>query len=81
MKNEEIKQKYNQFLINLIQNKQCEECTLSYTDYNWKSVVQVRQRVKHKKTFLRLEQVQKETLIIKFKKFIVKKNSINLNFL
>lgn len=40
-----------------IENKQCNDCAVSYTEHTWQSVVQVRQKVKHKKTFIRLEQL------------------------
>jgi len=40
-----------------IETKQCDQCAATYTEHIWKSVVQVRQRVKHKKTFIHLEQL------------------------
>eukprot|EP00347_Sterkiella_histriomuscorum_P005896 403354861 len=46
----------------VIINKQCDECKKTYTPHLWSSIVQVRQRVDHKRTFLFLEQ-----LIIKHK--------------
>ena len=36
---------------------QCDDCALSYTEQTWKAVVQVRQRVEHKRTFFFLEQL------------------------
>ena len=41
----------------IVRNRQCEECAKQYTDGTWKSVVQVRQRVDHKRTFYYLEQL------------------------
>jgi len=41
----------------IIRNRQCEECAKQYTDGTWRSVVQVRQRVDHKRTFYYLEQL------------------------
>ena len=41
----------------VIRNRQCEECAKQYTDGTWKAVVQVRQRVNHKRTFYYLEQL------------------------
>lgn len=38
-------------------NQQCPECQASYAQGMWKSLVQVRQRVPHKRTFLHLEQL------------------------
>jgi len=35
----------------------CSACQYTYTDHTWRSCVQVRQRVAHKRTFLYLEQV------------------------
>lgn len=40
-----------------IQNMQCTECQKSYTEHTWTASVQVRQKVKHKRTFLFLEQL------------------------
>lgn len=34
-----------------------EDCQRSFTEHTWKSVVQVRQKVSHKKTFFFLEQL------------------------
>ncbi|KXL45181.1 hypothetical protein M433DRAFT_148691 [Acidomyces richmondensis BFW] len=53
------------------QYKQCPECAKSYTHNTWRAVVQVRQKVPHKRTFLYLEQLilkqgaHKETINIK----------------
>jgi len=41
----------------IVEGKQCDQCASSYTEHTWQSVVQVRQRVKHKKTFIHLEQL------------------------
>jgi len=41
----------------VIRNKQCEDCAKQYTDGTWTAVVQVRQRVDHKRTFYYLEQL------------------------
>ena len=38
-------------------NKQCDPCRKSFTPHTWNAVVQVRQKVKHKRTFLFLEQL------------------------
>lgn len=53
------------------QFKQCPDCQKSYTHNTWRAVVQVRQKVPHKRTFLYLEQLilkqgaHKETINIK----------------
>lgn len=39
------------------QYKQCADCAKSYTHNTWRAVVQVRQKVPHKRTFLYLEQL------------------------
>lgn len=41
----------------MAQSTMCEACQYSFTDHTWKACVQVRQRVRHKRTFLVLEQV------------------------
>ena len=41
----------------VVHNLQCDDCKVSYTPHTWVSQVQVRQRVKHKRTFLYLEQL------------------------
>ena len=41
----------------VLQNQQCDACARSYTDHVWRALVQVRQRVEHKKTFFLLEQL------------------------
>ncbi|KAL1303441.1 hypothetical protein AAFC00_006830 [Neodothiora populina] len=38
-------------------NQQCPECAKSFTHNTWRAVVQVRQKVPHKRTFLYLEQL------------------------
>lgn len=38
-------------------NQQCEGCAAAFTDNTWTAVVQVRQRVDHKRTFFYLEQL------------------------
>lgn len=38
-------------------NQQCPDCKKSYTHNTWRAVVQVRQKVPHKRTFLFLEQL------------------------
>lgn len=38
-------------------NQQCPDCAKSYTHNTWRAVVQVRQKVPHKRTFLYLEQL------------------------
>ena len=53
------------------QYRQCPDCQKSYTHNTWRAVVQVRQKVPHKRTFLFLEQhilkqgAHKETINIK----------------
>ena len=53
------------------QFRQCPDCAKSYTHNTWRAVVQVRQKVPHKRTFLYLEQLilkqgaHKETINIK----------------
>ena len=41
----------------VVRNQQCIECQAEYRTGSWKSLVQVRQRVSHKRTFLYLEQL------------------------
>jgi len=41
----------------VVQNKMCEDCHALEANVSWNSVVQVRQKVAHKRTFLYLEQV------------------------
>ncbi|KAJ3006226.1 UNVERIFIED_CONTAM: hypothetical protein HDU68_004205 [Siphonaria sp. JEL0065] len=41
----------------MVSTQQCEECTRVAAQLTWKAVVQVRQKVSHKRTFLWLEQV------------------------
>lgn len=36
---------------------QCEDCKKTFTPHTWKAVVQIRQKVNHKRTFLYLEQI------------------------
>lgn len=40
-----------------IRNQQCRHCEASYAQGSWHAVVQVRQRVAHKRTFFFLEQM------------------------
>lgn len=53
-----------------IQWRQCSDCNREFTNQTWKAVVQVRQRVDHKRTFFYLEQLilkanaQKKTIDI-----------------
>ncbi|KAL9622243.1 MAG: hypothetical protein Q9160_003426 [Pyrenula sp. 1 TL-2023] len=55
----------------IVANQQCPECAKSYTANTWRAVVQVRQKVTHKRTFLYLEQLilkhsaHKDTINIK----------------
>lgn len=41
----------------VVRNQQCDDCQAEFRQGAWKSLVQVRQRVKHKRTFLFLEQL------------------------
>ncbi|KAF0699364.1 Aste57867_10080 [Aphanomyces stellatus] len=41
----------------IVRNQQCDECQASFTNHSWKAVVQVRQKVEHKRTFFFLEQL------------------------
>lgn len=41
----------------IVKNLQCEACQKSFTPYTWTAVVQVRQKVDHKRTFYFLEQL------------------------
>jgi nonsense-mediated mRNA decay protein 3 len=41
----------------MVSSQQCEECTRIAAQLTWKAVVQVRQKVLHKRTFLWLEQL------------------------
>ncbi len=55
----------------VVANQQCPDCSKSYTANTWRAVVQVRQKVPHKRTFLYLEQLilkhsaHKDTINIK----------------
>lgn len=40
----------------IVRNQQCVDCQAEFRQGGWKSLVQVRQRVDHKRTFLYLEQ-------------------------
>lgn len=60
------------FLCEFVQNyQQCPDCQKSYTHNTWRAVVQLRQKVPHKRTFLYLEQLilkhsaHKDTINIK----------------
>ena len=44
-------------VIFIVRNQQCIECQSEFRQGSWKSLVQVRQRVSHKRTFLYLEQL------------------------
>lgn len=41
----------------VVRNQQCDDCAAEFRQGAWKSLVQVRQRVGHKRTFLYLEQL------------------------
>lgn len=41
----------------VVRNQQCIECQAEFRQGSWKALVQVRQRVSHKRTFLYLEQL------------------------
>lgn len=41
----------------VVNTRQCEDCTRAATEHTWKTVVQVRQKVPHQRTFLYLEQL------------------------
>ena len=41
----------------VLQNQQCDACARSFTDHIWRAMVQVRQKVDHKRTFFLLEQL------------------------
>ena len=45
------------FITFLEKNLQCDDCRKSFTPHLWNSVVQLRQKVPHKRTFLFLEQL------------------------
>lgn len=55
----------------LVQGAQCPDCARLAAKNTWKAVVQVRQKVPHKRTFLFLEQlilkhgIQKDTISVK----------------
>ncbi|KFH42214.1 60S ribosomal export protein-like protein [Hapsidospora chrysogenum ATCC 11550] len=44
-------------VVYLVHTQQCRDCAKSYTPAHWRSCVQVRQKVHHKRTFLFLEQL------------------------
>jgi len=44
-------------VIFVVRNQQCTECQAEFRQGSWKALVQVRQRVAHKRTFLYLEQL------------------------
>jgi nonsense-mediated mRNA decay protein 3 len=47
-----------QFIVEfIVQGMQCPDCAQSYTEHQWNVVVQVRQKVRHKRTFFFLEQL------------------------
>lgn len=41
----------------IVENQQCVDCQKSYTEHVWNTVVQIRQKVDHKKSMLYLEQM------------------------
>eukprot|EP00644_Phytophthora_capsici_P010847 jgi/Phyca11/6050/fgenesh1_pm.PHYCAscaffold_9_\ len=41
----------------IVRNQQCDACQASFANQSWRAVVQVRQRVDHKRTFFFLEQL------------------------
>ncbi len=41
----------------IVRNQQCDSCQASFANQSWRAVVQVRQRVAHKRTFYFLEQL------------------------
>lgn len=41
----------------VVRNQQCDSCAAAFTNNTWTAVVQVRQRVDHKRTFFYLEQL------------------------
>lgn len=41
----------------VLHNQQCDDCKKVYTPHTWTALVQVRQKVPHKRTFLFLEQI------------------------
>lgn len=41
----------------VVQTQQCPACAASFTEHTWQAVVQLRQKVDHKRTFLFLEQL------------------------
>mmetsp|Transcript_8570 Transcript_8570/g.28084 ORF Transcript_8570/g.28084 Transcript_8570/m.28084 type:complete len:543 (+) Transcript_8570:10-1638(+) len=41
----------------VVKNQQCTDCNAQFNNMSWKASVQVRQRVRHKRTFFYLEQV------------------------
>lgn len=41
----------------IVRNQQCKDCEISYTEAGWHAVVQIRQRVSHKRTFFYVEQL------------------------
>lgn len=41
----------------VVKNQQCESCQASYTTKTWTALVQLRQKVNHKRTFFHLEQL------------------------
>ncbi|KAA6389141.1 MAG: putative 60S ribosomal export protein nmd3 [Streblomastix strix] len=43
-------------VVYVVKNQQCDLCTRSMTNEPWQAIVQIRQRVDHKRTFLFLEQ-------------------------
>ncbi|DAZ97609.1 TPA: hypothetical protein N0F65_002228 [Lagenidium giganteum] len=41
----------------VVHNAKCPDCTKQFHNHTWRSLVQIRQKAEHKRTFLRLEQV------------------------
>lgn len=61
---------------------QCDDCKMEFTPHTWKSVVQVRQRADHKKTFLYLEQlILKQKIHEKTVKISEEKDGLNFFFM
>lgn len=65
-----------------MQAQQCDDCRKSFTPHTWNTVVQVRQRVQHKRTFLYLEQlILKHGAHEKVSNIVEKSDGLDFQFL
>ncbi len=66
----------------IVRNQQCKDCERSYAEGGWHGLVQIRQRVPHKRTFFYLEQVLlKHQAHSECMNIVVSKHNVILNSL